>query len=90
MKETSFDFSGMEKKGILAKLNSILRTLPLLPDADKRLWKRMKYTVGDMRLLKKYPIHKRIEIKIDSTWFSILPFKEPFTFFCKRMKSLKV
>ena len=102
MKETKFDLrkfdlSEMKKKVVLEKLNAILKELPPLSDEDKSVWDNMlsewelhRWADADMELLRKYPEQKRIRIRIESTQYSILPFKEPFARFCKRMKKLEV
>ena len=106
MKETKFDLSEMKKKIVLEKLNAILKELPPLSDEDKSVWdeilsehelqgikdlkERSRRREADMILLRKYPEQKRIRIRIESTQYSILPFKEPFALFCKRMKKLGV
>ena len=106
MKETKFDLSEMKKKVVLEKLNAILKELPPILDEDKSVWykilserelqkikdskERSQRRWTDMELLRKYPEQKRIRIRIGSTQYSILPFKEPFALFCKRMKKLGV
>ena len=106
MKETKFDLSEMKKKVVLEKLNAILKELPPILDEDKSVWdkilserelqkikdskERSQRRWTDMELLRKYPEQKRIRIRIGSTQYSILPFKEPFARFCKRMKKLEV
>ena len=100
MKETKFDLSEMKKKVVLEKLNAILKELPPILDEDKSVWdkilserelqkikdskERSQRRWTDMELLRKYPEQKRIRIRIGSTQYSILPFKEPFALFCKR------